>query len=250
MDSKALRLLKSVAVIMHRMLSREYRAYMDILESPYCERVDWKSGIGKSIHALFGIVRSLRPQTIVEIGSARGRSTCAMALACRMNGKGRVYAIDPHDGNAWADRGTEKDSLEFLRNRISDYGLGKYCEIIPTSSKAASSHWNRPIDFLFIDGDHTYEGVLSDLSLFKHWLTQRALVAFHDSLWDYLRDDPCFRPDMGVPRFLENLRHQGFQMITIWAMPGLTIMHPNADGFPLWPADRSIWAKGYLEAWS
>jgi predicted O-methyltransferase YrrM len=234
MKSTALHIVQKACTIMLRKVSREYRAYTDIMQVPYSELTDWRSGIGECVHTLFGLVRSLRPDVIVEIGSARGKSTCAMALACRMNGFGKVYTIDPHDGNTWADLGAEQGSYEFLRNRISDYGLGRYCEIIRATSMAASKHWHREIGFLFIDGDHTYEGVKSDFELFRQWLTGKALVAFHDTLWGYLGDHPNHRSDMGVPQFMEDLRRKGYHMATIWAVPGLTVMHPNVGGLKLW----------------
>jgi hypothetical protein len=41
---------------------------------------------------------------------------------------------------------------------------------------------NEPIDFLFIDGDHSYEGVLQDFAMYS-WLVRRGgLIAFHDIL--------------------------------------------------------------------
>src|SRR5438270_12969158 len=74
-----------------RTVSAEYRALTDIFVDPYNLRVDWKSGVGEGLHTLYGLARSLRPRVIVEIGSARGKSTCALALACRQNGNGKVY---------------------------------------------------------------------------------------------------------------------------------------------------------------
>ncbi len=35
-------------------------------------------------------------------------------------------------------------------------------------------------DFIFIDGDHTYEGVSKDFELYKHLLSPRGYIAFHD----------------------------------------------------------------------
>ena len=39
------------------------------------------------------------------------------------------------------------------------------------------------LDLVFIDGDHTYEGVQSDFERITPWLTGSAVVAFHDALW-------------------------------------------------------------------
>lgn len=39
---------------------------------------------------------------------------------------------------------------------------------------------SRPIELLFIDGDHTLEGVRRDLELYGRLLAEGGLVAFHD----------------------------------------------------------------------
>lgn len=38
----------------------------------------------------------------------------------------------------------------------------------------------RTIDFLFIDGDHTYKGVKADWELYSPFLSEKAAVGFHD----------------------------------------------------------------------
>src|SRR5262249_33074218 len=86
-----------------RATSSEWCAYTDLVVTPFEHRKDWKSGLEVGVHVLYGLVRAACPEVVVEIGSARGRSTCAMALACRQNGRGKVYAIDPHTDNAWSE---------------------------------------------------------------------------------------------------------------------------------------------------
>ena len=38
----------------------------------------------------------------------------------------------------------------------------------------------REIDLLFIDGDHTYEGVKKDFEMYSPLVGQGAIIAFHD----------------------------------------------------------------------
>jgi predicted O-methyltransferase YrrM len=38
----------------------------------------------------------------------------------------------------------------------------------------------RPIDFLFIDGDHTYAGVKRDFEMYGALVAPGGLIAFHD----------------------------------------------------------------------
>jgi predicted O-methyltransferase YrrM len=42
--------------------------------------------------------------------------------------------------------------------------------------------FKQPIDMLFIDGDHTYEGVKRDFELYRPLLKPGGIIAFHDVL--------------------------------------------------------------------
>jgi predicted O-methyltransferase YrrM len=212
------------------LVSKEMLGYAEIL-GRFAHRADWRSGLGESLYTLYGIARTLRPACIVEIGSARGRSTCALALACRQNNSGRVFAIDPHTPTAWSDTGAETNTYEFLREKLQRYGLQDYCEIIRSTSQEALANWTRKIDMAFIDGDHTYEGVKTDFELCRPHLTEHALVVFHDTIWEHRLDDPNTRPNIGVPRFLEELKQGGYQSVTLFSPPGLSIVQARPGGF-------------------
>jgi hypothetical protein len=38
----------------------------------------------------------------------------------------------------------------------------------------------RQIDFLFVDGDHTYQGVSQDFKLYNQFVQPGGIIAFHD----------------------------------------------------------------------
>ena len=171
------------------------------------------------------MVRLLQPSVIVEIGSARGKSSCSMALACRRNGKGKVYAIDPHIKNPWTEYGTGGDNENFLRSRLRSYGLEPWCEVIRDTSTNAQKSWFRPIDLLFIDGDHSYEGVKSDFEGFRTCLLRTRSVVFHDTAWDpetwaKTKAELNWAEDMGVPRYMAELKQSGFRSVTFPAHSG------------------------------
>ncbi|GAI70354.1 unnamed protein product [marine sediment metagenome] len=48
-----------------------------------------------------------------------------------------------------------------------------------TSNEIAKT-WNRPIDILFIDGNHRYEEVLFDYKTFAPFVKKNGLIIFHD----------------------------------------------------------------------
>lgn len=59
-----------------------------------------------------------------------------------------------------------------------------------------------PIDVLFVDGDHTYEGVAADFANWETSMRTGAIVAFHDTVENGTRDEP------GVRRFVGELKRR------------------------------------------
>jgi predicted O-methyltransferase YrrM len=196
------------------------------------ENINFSSGLGDSAHLLYGLVRSIKPMTIVEIGSARGRSACFMGMALKENGSGKLYAIDPHTRTAWNDEDSV-DTYPILLGNVETLGLQAQVEVLRETSDHVARDWTLPIDLLFIDGDHSYDGVKHDWELFSPFVRQFGSVIFHDTLWD-LRPDPKYaRSDMGVPRFVEELRREGYPTITVERDFGVSIVQPVRAGVPL-----------------
>lgn len=204
-----------------------------ILASRLQERTA-QSGLGDSAHLLYALVKSSKPSVVVEIGSARGRSTCFMGLALKENGSGKLYAIDPHTETAWNDADSI-DTFNILKGNVESLGLTSVVEILRSTSDEVAREWKSPIDILFIDGDHSYEGARRDWDLFTPFVTQFGCVIFHDTLWD-LRPDPQYaRADMGVPRLVDELRESGYPVITLDRDFGVSMVQPVLNGVRLRP---------------
>ena len=198
----------------------------------YVESFDFKSGLGDSAWLLYGLARSLKPKVCVEIGSARGKSACAVGLALRRNGGGKLYAIDPHSVTNWNDK-SSVDSFALITENLQKAGLTGQVEIVRKTSGEAAKGWDKKIDLIFIDGDHSYEGVKADWDLFLPHLTEFGVVVFHDTLWDLRPDGIHDRADMGVPRFVDELRAAGYPVITIDQNFGVSLVQPRKGGVKL-----------------
>jgi len=193
------------------------------------QNIDFQSGLGDSAWLLYGLTRSLKPKVCVEIGSARGKSTCFIGLALKHNGNGKLYAIDAHDKTKWNDFNSV-DTFDIINQNLQMVGVKEYVEIVRSFSNEAEIDWSKPIDMLFIDGDHSYNGVKADWERFVPRVSEFGVVIFHDTLWD-LRPDPKWnRPDMGVPRFVEELRIAGYPVVTIDKDCGVSIVQPTKGG--------------------
>lgn len=198
------------------------------------DRIDFSSGLGDSANVLYGLVRAMKPELCVEIGSARGRSACFIAMALRENGRGRLHAIDPHRPTAWNDSGAV-ETLAVMQGNLERLRLAPWVEIVRATSEEAAAGWTRPIDLLFIDGDHSYDGIRRDWDLFVPHVAEFGVVVFHDTIWDVRPDPRWHRPDMGVPRFVEELREAGFPVVTLARDCGVSLVQPVRGGVVLAP---------------
>ena len=197
-------------------------------------RIPFYSGLGDGAWFLHGLVRLMRPAVCVEIGSARGASACHIGLALRQMNHGKLFAIDPHTRTEWNDSNSI-DTYEVMRENLRRFAVEDHVEIIRKYSSDAAAGWDRPIDMLFIDGDHSYEGVKKDWSLFTPHVTEFGVVVFHDTIWDLKPDPRWSRADMGVPRFVEELRQSGFPVVTFNQCCGLSVVQPVSGGIRLVP---------------
>ena len=219
---------------MHDRMSRFFRRVRRVVPgfTPSLDEIDFHSGLGDSAYLLYGLARALKPRVAVEIGSARGKSACYVGRALKENGSGKLFAIDPHTRTNWNDENSI-DTLDEMRRNISTFGVQKHVEIIRDVSERAAARWMLPIDLLFIDGDHSYEGVKRDWELFTPHVSPFGLVVFHDTLWDLQPDSPYSRSDMGVPAFVEELRVAGYPVTTLDHDFGVSLVQPTPQGIPL-----------------
>ena len=118
--------------------------------------------------------------TIVEIGAYKGRSTVALGYGC-LNSNKHIYCIDTFDGNVSDFKGPGRCGFygEWEAN-ITKNGLRSYVTPIIGFSQEVVRDWNRPMDFIFIDGSHVYEDVLADFDGFYPHLKPGGVLAMHD----------------------------------------------------------------------
>jgi predicted O-methyltransferase YrrM len=140
---------------------------------------------------LLGTIAACAPAAgvIVEIGSFKGKSTVMLGKVAAHYGLGPVVAIDPHNFNSvelqdFKSNPESSSFKEFLSN-IEAGGVTSQVEIHRAYSKEVASLWNRPIRFLWIDGDHSYQGAKADFDGFFPHVTPSGVIALHDSLHEF-----------------------------------------------------------------
>lgn len=134
------------------------------------------------------LARSFKRNVIaVEIGSYLGSSSCFIASG--LSKKSVLYCIDTWGNHAmrYNENDTdpeERDTYEEFLQNTKDYS--DKIKMIRKWSYDAIDDLRKEIDtvdFLFIDGDHSYEGVKKDWDLYSPLLKEGSLVVFHDTGW-------------------------------------------------------------------
>lgn len=131
---------------------------------------------------LVEFVADLRPNVVVEIGTMAG-GTLSAWCECAAD-RALIVSVDL-PGGEWGG-GYRPDEVP----RLQGYARAKQLlELVTGDSHHREVHAElveildgRPIDFLFIDGDHTFEGVSADFSDYSPLVRKGGWVGFHDIL--------------------------------------------------------------------
>ena len=122
--------------------------------------------------------------SLAEIGAYNGKTFIGMALAARPQES--VLGLDIFPGSMVEDLTANLKALLPTENPAN-------VRLIKTdSTKLATVDWIRllgaPVRFAHIDGDHTRDAVLSDMSLVSSHLAEEAVVVIDDYLHDWFPD--------------------------------------------------------------
>ena len=142
--------------------------------------------LGENEARFLSLVAACAPATgaIVEIGSFKGRSTVMLAKVASHYSLGPIVSIDPHNSPELFDlkANPQASSYTDFLHSLASAGVTDHVEVHVSCSAAVAPSWTRPIRFLWIDGDHSYEGAKTDLDGFLPHLVPGGIVAFHDAL--------------------------------------------------------------------
>lgn len=130
---------------------------------------------------------------IVEIGSWKGRSARAMLD----NSNARLVVVDwwndpleLHDGTMreLTERGHQAIAAEWWANLSDELSSGRVVLVRGKSSDVVNSVWyalsRHPADFVFIDADHSFDGCLEDIVLYRGLVRPGGILAGHDYTTD------------------------------------------------------------------
>jgi predicted O-methyltransferase YrrM len=117
---------------------------------------------------------------IVEIGTSVGHSLVALAAAQKLTGGVKVTTID-----------IARHPL--VEDHIKRAQVEEWVDLIVEPSENVAARWSRPIELLWIDGDHEYAGVRRDIDAWSPFVVPGGFVALHD-----------YAPGFGVARAVKD----------------------------------------------
>lgn len=155
--------------------------------------------VRSEITALIERLRKLAPRNIVEIGTHKGGNSflfCHAAPSAR-----NIVGVDLCVQNA--------DKLvHFVRSGQRYFPLHGDSQTKQMKQRVLSRLAGQPVDFLFIDGDHSFAGVKADFELYAPLVRQGGIIALHDIVPDHRtrfgRDTKCYAGE--VHRFWSELK--------------------------------------------
>ena len=154
----------------------------------------------KEFKFLYELAKKVTEHSIVEVGSYRGRSTVALGRGSIDGSKVPVFAIEPHEafrGILGGKFGPQDRGVFY--SAMLDTDCYNVVRLINLSSENVAPLWQTKVALLWIDGDHSYQGVKRDFEYWEKHLVNSGSVVFDDSL----------NPNIGPYQLIEELISQG-----------------------------------------
>lgn len=116
-------------------------------------------------------------QTIVEIGTYRGRSAYILGCGAKQSG-GHVYTIDAYEPHTIGEMTVSPEIAAAVGAMLKTYDLVDTVTPIIDDGVNVAKKWDKAVDLLFIDGSHDYKSVKADFNAWRKHVD--GLIAFHD----------------------------------------------------------------------
>lgn len=150
---------------------------------------------------LVEIIKHMKPMTICEIGAAGCGTTFLLAQAVAK--EATIIALDLAFDPA---RKAALETFAFPGQRLLCLEADSHRP--ETARLVAETLAGRSLDVLYIDGDHSYDGVKRDFELYRHLVSSNGMIVFHDIVSDYkARYGITTTSDTGgVPKFWQEIK--------------------------------------------
>jgi predicted O-methyltransferase YrrM len=132
------------------------------------------------IFQLLKVVENLNAIRVMEIGTAKGGT---LFLFCQVaSPMAKMISADLPGGKFGGGYSSSKNKLykTFAKANQEIILIRKNTHEIETLDEVKTVLNEQNLDFLFIDGDHTYKGVKEDFEMYSPLVRKGGVIAFHD----------------------------------------------------------------------
>jgi predicted O-methyltransferase YrrM len=126
---------------------------------------------------LYSLARHVQSGPIAEIGRFKGGSTLVFAAALPAGAE--LWSYDFHVALRPDMPGAELDAE--LRGALERFGVAGKVHLLVADSRTADPP-PEPLELLFIDGDHSYEGAKADYERWRAFVRPGGHLLFHDAV--------------------------------------------------------------------
>lgn len=168
---------------------------------------------GKELSFMYSTADAISPRVLVEIGACTGTSSTILGSVAKKH-RGMLHSIEAHPLPMWY-------------TNMLQFGVAGFTRLIQARSPQVDLQ-KLPftvIDYLLIDGDHRFEGVLADYRFWSKLVRTGGRVAFHD-----------YYSHIGVRQALEEIQKTGeLVQVAIGGVkdniePGLIVFEKRSGG--------------------
>jgi predicted O-methyltransferase YrrM len=169
--------------------------------------------IPEEMVSLLEDVKRLNPKRILEIGTCKGGSLYLWTRIAQSDAT--IVSVDLPGGKFGGGYSRLRTPIykRFARRGQRLHLLRTNSHLTDTLENVKRLFGGSEIDFLFIDGDHTYEGVKRDWEMYSTLVRKGGLIAFHDvagnygetqakRCWDAIKGDFTHREYLAHPEGL------------------------------------------------
>lgn len=174
----------------------------------------------------YSLIRLAQPERVLVIGSRYGFIPAICALGCKHNHKGIVDFVDAgYDQQNHNDRRRHWGGVGFwtsvnLKQHFGSFGLHKRIRLyVATSEHFYSKNPTRTWNYIYLDGDHSYDGIKEDFSRYWPRLQKGGFLSIHD-----IRVKSLGGFDYGVWRLWSELKRQHKRTIELPGKYGLGVI--------------------------
>lgn len=163
----------------------------------------FKAGqVRSELTALGEILSERRPERALEIGTARGGTL--LFLTRLASSHATIVSADLPGGDFGGGYSAKQKRYyqHFARRKQRLHLLQGDSHSADMLERVGNALRGQPLDYLFIDGDHRYEGVKSDFEMYGPMVRKGGMIAFHDIVTG------SSHAVGGVPRFWSEIKEQ------------------------------------------